>query len=80
MNKMASSGGSLVEDDYFPGKYEDMYAKPQTDMQYSSHHSKSNSALKSAKHYNSMPCSAYFVEPQEPKHYPQWKSRWSILF
>lgn len=31
MNKMASSGVSLVEDDYFPGKYEDMYAKPQTD-------------------------------------------------
>lgn len=74
MNKMASSGASLWEDDYFPGKYEDMYAKPQTDMQYivPPHHSKSNSAFKSDKHYNYMPCSAYFVEPQGKKFYPQW--------
>lgn len=34
MNKMASSGVSLLEDDYFPGKYEDVYATPQADMQY----------------------------------------------
>lgn len=36
-------------------------------QQFLSHHSKSNSAFKSNKHYNYMPCGAHLVESQERK-------------